>query len=70
MTRPKQDYSIRDGTARLDTVLPIALMQRLDRTAASRGLTRRALLIVMIEEGCAHHERRMLDAEQAAERAS
>lgn len=60
-----RDRSIRDDTTRLDTVIPTRLMSRLENVAAFLGLTKRAALLTLLDEGCSLYERRMLDAEQA-----
>lgn len=66
MPRQKQDESIRDDTARLDTRIPNSLLRRIESIAAFLRLTRQAALLVVLNEGCIVEERKMLDAEQAA----
>lgn len=64
---PKKEGSIRDYSSRVDTVVPRTLIRRVEQVAASLGLTKRAAIVVILEEGCAQYERRMLDAEAAGQ---
>ena len=56
--------SIREDTSRLDTVLPNTLVARLERIASFLGMTKRAAILAILDEGSAVYERRMLDANQ------
>ncbi len=67
MPAPRKEGSIRDFTSRIDTVVPNTLVRRIEEIATYLGLTKRAAILVIFNEGCSQYERRMLDAKQAAE---
>lgn len=67
---PKKDVGIRDDTARVDMALPRALIRRVETIAAFLGLTRRATMLIILNEGCRIEEGKILDAKQARENAT